>query len=121
MNQDPELELAPVGSDEQLAVEPIASLTLSFAGVREALAQPHYSHDTGFPGDAETSRVCWRVRDRRSGALLVVWDDRASEPTPAQTASWLVWWQDGPGKRGSGRRVADLLIGTDAGGVIVPL
>lgn len=113
------IELAPVLVDEHLPVKPLATLRLSFAGVREALAQPHYSHDPGFPGDPDVSRVVWRVRDRRSGALLVVWDhDGAPEFTPAQTAFWFVWWQDGPNRSGSGRRMANLLIGADAGGLI---
>lgn len=117
MNNDL-IELAPVPLDEHLPVEPLARLSGSFAMIREALAQPHYSHDPGFPGDPEASRVCWRVRDRRSGASLVVWDHRAPEATPAQTGLWCVWWQDGSGKPGSGRRMADVLIGEDAGGVI---
>ena len=114
------IELAPIPIDEQLAVAPLATLRLSFAGVREALAQPHYSHDPDFPGDPDRSRVVWRVRDHRSGAVLVIWDYEAPEPTPAQTASWLLWWQDGRGKPGSGRRMADLLVGEIAGGVIEP-
>ena len=115
---DEPIELAPVPIDERLPVEPLATLHLSFAGVREALAQPHYNHDAGFPGDPETSRVVWRVRDRRSGAVLVVWDHQAPEATPAQTGSWCVWWQDGPSTPGSGRRMADLLIGEGAGGAL---
>ena len=112
------IELAPVPLDEQLPVEPLATLRLSFAGVREALAQPHYSHDPGFLGSADRSRVVWCVRDRRSGAVLVVWDDGAPEATPAQTDSWCVWWRDGESKPGSGRRMADLLLGEGAGGVL---
>lgn len=110
------IELAPVPTDEQLPVEPLATLTLSFAGVREALAQPLYSHDPGFPGDPDRSRVTWRVRDRHSGAVLVVWDCQASEATPAQTTTWSVWWQDGIGNIGSGRRMAEILMGENADG-----
>lgn len=118
---DQVIQLAPVPIDLQLQVDPLATVRLSFAGVREALAQPHYNYDPGFPGDAEVSRVVWRVRDRHSGAMLVVWDHLAQKPTPAQTPVWCVWWQDGQGRPGSGRRMAELLIGDVAGGELVEL
>ena len=115
------IELEPILPGEACIIMPTARLYGSFAMIREALAQPTYSHDTGFSRDPELSRVFWQVRDRHSRAMLAVWDEEAEAPTPADTEDWLVWWEDGPGKPGSGRRMADLLIGEKAGGAMIDL
>lgn len=121
MHADQPIVLAPVPAAEQLEVQPLARVVLSFAGVREALAQPAYNHESGFPGDAEASRCVWRVRDSSTGALLVVWDEHSKAPTPSLTTDWLAWWRDGDGYPMSGQRMLDVLLGEDAGGQVLPL
>ncbi len=111
------IEIAPIPTTRKLDIHPMAELHLPFDIIRQTLAQPHYDHDTDFPGNADQSRVMWRVQCRPSGVLLVLWDDRTDARTPADTSRWKVWWQDGG--TADGRQTLELLLGDEVGGRIV--
>jgi len=112
------IELQPVPTAERVTHQHTAELRTPYDRIAEALGQPHWRDDPGFPGDAAHSRVVWRVRDRHTGAVLVVWDEDSDAPTPALTAVWRVAWADGPDHSGSGRRMLDATVGEQAGGAI---
>ena len=117
----PPIILAPIPAATRIDVAPMARVMLGFAGVRDALAQPAYSHEFDFPGDPEASRCIWRVRDTNTGAMLVAWDQDSPAQTPAETTEWLVWWADGEGHPRSGQWMLDVLLGDTAGGQVVML
>ena len=114
----PMIELQPIPTAERITHQHTAGLRTPYDRIAEALGQPHWRDDTGFPGDPTHSRVTWRVRDRHTGATLVVWDHDADAPTPALTAVWRVAWTDGPDYPGSGRRLLDDTVGDEAGGEV---
>lgn len=118
---DHPIQLTPYIGPLPVDLQPLALIRGSFAMLREGLAQPHYSHAHGFPEGFTDSRVVWTVRDAHTGSTLVVWDHRSEAQTPAETTVWRAWWQDGAGCPGSGRRMAEVLIGADAGGEVMRL
>ncbi len=113
------IELQPIPTTERIKYQHTGTLRTPYDRIAEALGQPHWRDDPGFPGDPKHSRVMWRVRDRGTGAVLVVWDHDTEAPTPALTPVWCVAWTDGHGLAGSGRRMLDVTVGEQASGEVV--